>query len=296
MTYALRPFEKAHEPFLNDLFQMAKADENMRIGYPQCEDVHEYATEVHGYGNIISQCTFLITCEGSLVGAMGLLHAPDEDEGMLWGPMLKKEHQQAAVVAQCLNSLLTQMAEKVCHYQACIAAENIFLLDCFKASLWQFKKTYTQMACHLAATAIDNSIAYAVRPLSGMPLTMSQVIGLFQESFHWEDSASVIKDLLNNSSYQFLFYAQEGIVAGAVCFSLIQEDAFARIEYLAVKEDFRRMGIGRALLLSAMEQIAGNDAIKTIHLAVDEGLDAVHLYEAAGFTPQIVSHVFTLKL
>ena len=47
--------------FIDDLFKQSKQKPDLDIGYPRCDNICEYLTELALFENDFSNCTFVIT-------------------------------------------------------------------------------------------------------------------------------------------------------------------------------------------------------------------------------------------
>ncbi|AFY83633.1 GNAT family N-acetyltransferase [Oscillatoria acuminata] len=124
-------------------------------------------------------------------------------------------------------------------------------------------------------------------------------VDLYNESFidHWDHhdlTLSSFQDWQQNPNYQPEFdlvaVAPDGTFA-ALCQSSLQtalphSSKTGWIRWLGTRRGFRRMGLGRSILLAAMERLyaAGATSIK-LGVDADSATGATRLYDAMGFRP-----------
>jgi len=85
-------------------------------------------------------------------------------------------------------------------------------------------------------------------------------------------------------SHQVLVVAEGEEVLGFVVVSTEGSESAGEIQFFGVREDRRRQGYGRRLLLSAIDWLLDRAGVSWVYLNVGEELvHARHLYESAGF-------------
>jgi [ribosomal protein S18]-alanine N-acetyltransferase len=95
-------------------------------------------------------------------------------------------------------------------------------------------------------------------------------------------------------SHIFKIAKYEGTIAGYQCATL--ESAAAHIIRLAVLPEFRKRGLGRVLLSSAVETLYAAGA-KRVTINTPKSFTAIDLYRAVGFRPLLdVADVFTREI
>jgi mycothiol synthase len=148
---------------------------------------------------------------------------------------------------------------------------------------------------------------FVVRSLSG-EAELSAWVDCFNQSFidHWNHHELNLDDRRYwNSAPNYradldlVATAPDGTFA-AICFSEIEPDHIVRtgqkegcVCTLGTRRGFRRLGLGRAILLTALHQLK-TDGMEQAYLNVDaqNPNGAKQLYESVGFSPMFASLVF----
>lgn len=165
------------------------------------------------------------------------------------------------------------------------------------------ERSFLTMACSLDQGLYSSSLpsGFTLRQLSGdgRDREFKSWVKLFNESFidHWEHydlTAETVRHWLENPNYRpelnLIAVAPDGTLA-AFCVGYINREDNLRsgrnegwIKLLGTRRGFRKLGLGRAMLLAQMRQlkVAGVERVK---LGVDaESLtSATRLYESVGF-------------
>ena len=111
---------------------------------------------------------------------------------------------------------------------------------------------------------------------------ISAVSRLEQLCFSDPWSAEMLKESLENPLYRFFVYEDAGAAAGYAGMFLVLDEG--NIANIAVFPEYRRKGIGEALL-SALIQCGRDEKLSVLILEVREGnLPALALYRKKGFT------------
>lgn len=118
-------------------------------------------------------------------------------------------------------------------------------------------------------------------------------IQLFNESFfdHWDHHDLTLAEYMHDRTsvpsydpqHDLIVLSREGMFA-AFCWSFGQGDGEALLHQIGTRQGFRRMGIGRAILRTALQTLQ-RDGFRTVNLIVDSQNpnEAQSLYESEGF-------------
>ncbi len=171
------------------------------------------------------------------------------------------------------------------------------------------ERSFLTMACSLEESVFSSSLpnGFTLQRLSGdgsyhVPLcNLKAWVELFNESFidHWNHQELTVETLrhwLKNPNYRpelnLIVVAPDGTFA-AFCLGYINLEENARtghnegwIKLLGTRRSFRKLGLGRAMLLAGMRQLKAA-GVEWVKLGVDaESLtSATRLYESVGFRP-----------
>jgi ribosomal protein S18 acetylase RimI-like enzyme len=141
----------------------------------------------------------------------------------------------------------------------------------------------------------DGAIYYYLQDIAVLPEHQGRGVGhmiiqqlyrrLFPGAYY---SAERFIDMIGRG-HQVLVAAEGSEVIGFVVVSADAEWSTAEIQFVGVREDRRRRGYGRALLLSAIDWLVDSEGAAGIGLSVGEELvGAQGLYESVGFRLRFV--------
>jgi len=162
------------------------------------------------------------------------------------------------------------------------------------------ERSFLTMACSLNQTFYPDNLptGFKLQQLSGEK-DLKAWVEMFNESFidHWDHhplTVTTVESWLKNPHYKpelnWVAVAPNGTFA-AFCVGYINEEENARtgnkegwIKLLGTRRGFRRLGLGKAILLTCMKQLQAAN-IEQVKLGVDAQslTSATRLYEAVGF-------------
>ncbi|VFQ92966.1 unnamed protein product [Cuscuta campestris] len=134
------------------------------------------------------------------------------------------------------------------------------------------------------AAAVPGRIVELLRNSPKWPKIVDEIVRIEKRAFpkHESLAQSFNEELRKNNAGLLYMEAENGEVAGYVMFSW-PSSLSASITKLAVKEKYRREGIGEALLKGAIQKCRGRN-VQRVSLHVDPSrTPAVKLYEKLGF-------------
>ena len=169
------------------------------------------------------------------------------------------------------------------------------------------ERSFFTMACSLNQSVFSPSLpnGFTLQPLSHLPLdddTINAWVELFNESFidHWNHHDLTVEAarywLFNNPHHKpelnLVVVAPDGTFAG-FCVGYINQPENVRsgchegwIKFLGTRRGFRKLGLGRAMLLAQMRQLK-TAGVEQVKLGVDaqSATSAVRLYHSVDFQP-----------
>jgi mycothiol synthase len=165
-----------------------------------------------------------------------------------------------------------------------------------------YERSFLTMTCSLNQAFSPSSLptGFRLQQLSG-ERDIKAWVEMFNESFidHWDHhplTVTTVESWLKNPHYKpefnWVAVAPEGTFA-AFCVGYINQEENARnganegwIKLLGTRRGFRKLGLGRAILLNCMKQLQA-EKIEQVKLGVDAQslTSATRLYEAVGFKP-----------
>jgi GNAT superfamily N-acetyltransferase len=243
--------------------------------------LEEMAT-LNGAGELI----FVLGAVGDrLVGAMGSEVDEEAGRGWLRGPFVPAGGQAWEAVAGALLGELLACLPSVVHrldsfLNAANERGNAFYLA------HGFRREGLVHVYSVPAAAQRGGRPGAAVPLGPdlLPDLGPSFAALHDATFPttWITGQGILARL--GSDYDALVHARDGQVLGYIVTSLELGSGEGMVEFLGVRPDARRQGIGRGLLQAALGWLFGVKGAPRANLVVgDDKVDARSLYESAGF-------------
>ncbi|MDX1523775.1 MAG: GNAT family N-acetyltransferase [Anaerolineae bacterium] len=229
-------------------------------------------------------CLALAEQAGEIVGIFGCEYDETMGRGWLWGPFFLIEPE--AAWQNALNqALLNLLPASVRRIDSFLSGANR------QGQEFYVERGFDQAGMnhvYTAKTAPDIDADTRLGVLFETSYTEA-VIRLHETAFPntYERGAGMLDKIDDN--HQVFVYAIERDVLGYVYATINDDGAAGYIDFLAVREDARGRGIGRALLLTALKWCFTTKGMPEVSLTVrDENATARSLYERVGFRLQYV--------
>jgi GNAT superfamily N-acetyltransferase len=225
-------------------------------------------------------CYIMALGDGKLIGAMGSEYDRNLGRGWLHGPHAELKNWEV-LPGELFRRLLAEMPEDIRQLDAYLNIENsrgrrFFNEKGFKErenlnyDFWLMPDDRVVSGgggCMLLKKAQESSFKLLYE-------------ALFPDAYY---SAERIIQMIGQS-HQVLVEADEETVLGFAVVSVEGDESEGELQFFGVREDSRRKGYGRKLLLSAIDWLLDNAGVAQVCLNVGE--DLVHardLYESVGF-------------
>lgn len=241
------------------------------------EGLHEQLLNYWSDGEL---CYILAFGNGKLQGAIGSEYDRDLGRGWLHGPHAEDENWEV-LVGELYNQLLAKLPEDIRQLDAYLNLENA------RGRRFYREKGFTERAY----LNYDFWLVPEDRVVSsggGCTLLNKQqepsfkllFEALFPQAYY---TAERIIDMIGQS-HQVLVKADEKAVLGFAVVSVEGDLSEGELQFFGVREDRRRKGYGRELLLSAIDWLLDTAGVARVCLNVGEELvNARGLYESVGF-------------
>ncbi len=294
----LRPAQRTDLPFIGKLCARSTSIPHEGIGYPRCEDETELLAELALYGNELEDHLF-VACdqEGGHVGFGGYLVSDTDEVSYVIGPLLLDPWRTVPVVAKVLRRLV-ECPVGGGHLLNYVEDDNVVLIQALRDTGWQPGSVQLEMQYDISATmepAVEAAATLSLRRLTDRDdPAFHAVANLLGRQHGWtSDSAARLADYLDDG-YHVALSEQDGRLAGCVLWIYVEDTDFARLDYLAVGEEFRRQTHGSTLTRHVLADAHRTSGLNYVYLSLDPANEVAHrLYRRCGFTDNVRSRKFT---
>ncbi|MFB1082519.1 GNAT family N-acetyltransferase [Jeotgalibacillus sp. JSM ZJ347] len=260
-----------------------------------CGEQHEeiYDTLMNDFSDLALQVSFAVAYDQSdIVGAIGLDVDLDGGYADIWGPFVTDENPD---VAQALwNKLMLNIPEKVKSCSFFINQNNTFA----KEFALQNNAQYSGADQVLNITRMTFANESITTSASIDKVFYDSFAGLHNEVFpKTYYNADSILNRLNHNHHLLVISENESKIKGYVYIEANPEHGEGNIEYVAVSPEFRGQGIGKELIIAALEKLFSYPGIDEITICVSaENTAAINLYKSVGFTVKYVLDSYDLSV
>ncbi|MDQ0206657.1 GNAT family N-acetyltransferase [Alkalicoccobacillus murimartini] len=270
----------------NNLKELASFLEKMNnqstshIGFCGEEQNEIYDTLVHDFSDLDINDSFLVAYEHSeIVGAIGVDVDSEKKYADVLGPFVANNDLQ---IAQSLwEKMMTNMPDEIKTFSFFFNQENTFVLNFLvenkgidQGSDVVLKRTRDSQAIHTQDSIKNYSDLY-----------QKSFVNLHNQVFPttYFDAATILKRL-HSFNHLFIVPENERGIKGYVYLEANPKHQESNIEYIAVSEKYRKEGVGKTLLLKAIDQLFSYPEIEEITICVGgENEAAIALYRSVGF-------------
>lgn len=224
-------------------------------------------------------CFAIALQDGDLVGAFGSEFDETLGRGWLWGPFALTED-GAEVASALLDKLLRILPPSIRRLDGFLHVSNRRGRDFY------LSRGFEQLKLH--------HVYVAPRPEE--PLLVGEASGLLEPS--QTESFGALHDSLFPNTYEtgesisaklddahvVFVHAEGNDVLGYIYATIEDGSGEGTIEFIGVRADARRRGVGKGLLLTALKWLFEVKSVSEVGLTVsDDDTDARALYEGVGF-------------
>jgi ribosomal protein S18 acetylase RimI-like enzyme len=268
-------------PFLAEwLVRLSQAPQQHCLHTWSGQSAAELCQQLLGYWDDAELCYLLALQEGQLIGALGSEYDESLERAWLHGPHVTTEDWET-VAGELFTRLLAQLPACIGQLDAFLNVENVRGRR-FYAQHGFEKRQYLSYDFWLSpgervVTGRRDCLLLAKEHACSFKRLYA---GLFPAAYY---RAGRVIDMIGHS-HQVLVIAQGKEVIGFVVVSVEQGPSSGEIQFLGVRQDCRKRGYGRRLLLSAIDWLLDEAGVARICLNVNQELaDARDLYESVGF-------------
>ena len=261
------------------LVQVSQVPEQHCLHTWSGQSAAELEQQWQGYWADAELCTIVARRDGRLVGAMGSEYDEELGRGWLHGPHVAAEDWDA-VAAKLFELLLGELPACIRKLDAFLNVENRRGRR-FYARQGFGERSHLNHEFWLAPEDRAISEGAGCLPVSPEKGAAFQQLysALFPNAYY---TAQRVLEMTGHS-HQVLLATEGGEVLGFVVAS-VEGRQSGEIQFLGVREDSRRQGYGRCLLLSGVDWLLDVGGVSRVTLnAGEELIEARALYESVGF-------------
>jgi ribosomal protein S18 acetylase RimI-like enzyme len=253
-------------------------------GTPEFQCIHSG----EGYASIlqtmrkwddVAEIAFAIAIQdGRLVGVLGSEFDRDLGRGWLWGPFALRQNWEE-LAADLLEKLLAMLPPSIRRLD--------FFLNIANQRAYRFYLGHGFQESERSRVYIaPRPAAPLALPMPGSPLQPEQANSfcalhdtIFPQTYY---TGQDILDQLDDDHQ--VFVCSDGIDVLGYVYAILDESAEGYVEFLGVREDLRGLGLGKRLLLTALNWLFEVKHVPAVGLTVsDDQANARSLYEKVGF-------------
>jgi len=225
-------------------------------------------------------CYIMALWGGKLIGAMGSEYDRDLGRGWLHGPHVDLEN-WGTLAEELFRRLLAELPEDIRQLDAYLNVENSRGRRFYRESGFKEKENLNYDFWLIPdERAVSSGRGYMLLNKEQEPSFKLLYEALFPKAYY---SADRIIQLIGQG-HQVLVEAEGETVLGFAVVSVEGDESEGELQFFGVREDSRRRGYGRKLLLSAIDWLVENAGVARVSLNVGEELvHARGLYESVGF-------------
>lgn len=277
--------------FISKMLDYSNMDIKGEIGYPRCDDINELLSEIELYDNSLEESICIIYHMDKPVALSGYLYTPGENEGYLIGPICTQEYYCKKNLKAMIELVLNSRKNMFNKLEAVISINNILLNESYLELGWTLKETQREM-CFDINTPQNYSSKYDIKEINENDTTaINDAFVLLDKTFKWNGNRNKIDELLKEEYKLGIAVDKNNNVCGVVSWAYVDDVEFSRLEYLVVKEEYRKKGIGESMINYVINDSIVNK-MKRIYLSTSENNDAANLYRKIGFYDTIVSNIY----
>jgi ribosomal protein S18 acetylase RimI-like enzyme len=262
------------------LVQMSQVSEQHCLHTWSGQSAEELQQELLSYWDESELCYVLALRDGRLIGAMGSEYDEKLKRAWLHGPHVADED-GGAIAAQLFTNLLAELPMCIGQLDAYLNVENtrgrrFYVRQGFKEREhlnYEFWLTPDSRVTseHISCTPLGKEQETSFRKLYD---------GLFPAAYY--SAERVIRMI--GQTHQVLVVSEGEKVLGFVVVSTERNHSVGEIQFLGVRQDCRRQGYAKRLLLSGIDWLLDKAGVSRVSLNVGQELaHARDLYESVSF-------------
>lgn len=242
------------------------------------EEIYDHL--MNDFSDLELKDSFLVAYNHSrIMGAIGLDIDLKKGCADVWGPFVEGEN--IHIAQELWETIVSKTPHSIKTFSFFLNEDNHFLKEFVvqnkgidQGSDWVLRITRDRFINHSPSDVETYSDAYR-----------QSFINLHNEVFpQTYFDANTIISRLNDFNHLFFVTENEHDIQGYVYIEANPKHMEANIEYIAVSTKLRKQGIGKTLIMGAINQLFSYSEIKEITICVGEdNIAAINLYKSVGF-------------
>ncbi|HLU24049.1 MAG TPA: GNAT family N-acetyltransferase [Bacillaceae bacterium] len=269
---------------------------NHHIGYcgTDEEEILHYLKEE--MTDIPFQDCFLLAYEDdSLIGVIGFEADLDNHHGEIWGPFITHDDWQG-IAKNMWNDLIKMIPSEMDSVSLFVNKLNVNVNEFSRALSCAFNEktdSHTILLYQKEVNGVPEKVPFITEITETEYSTMIKIHDIaFPKGYY--DGEKIVQRM--NDDDRVFVYKENDTVIGYIYVESQPLFGEGSIEFFAVNEGWRGRGIGKKLLQHALHWLLSKDFIEELRLTVNsENAQAIHLYQAVGFTVENELNFYEVK-
>ncbi|EZH65616.1 hypothetical protein DH09_15045 [Bacillaceae bacterium JMAK1] len=260
------------------------------IGFCGEDSSEIYDTLVNDFSDLPFEDSFVVAYkENEIIGALGLDVDLPRGVADVWGPFIHEEEMGLAV--ELWNQLIQNVPKEVSKFSFFINKENTFVKQFAidrkgierGSDLVLYRKRESFKKKEVQAEPYKNLYSDSFSDLHNQ---------LFPNTYY---DAQTIQNRLNDDNQLIIVKENKSSIQGYVYFEASPKHSEGNIEYVGVSETFRKQGIGKRLIIHALNELFSYETIDEITICVEaDHQAAIALYRSVGF--EVKYHLYSYSV
>ncbi|MCB2300838.1 GNAT family N-acetyltransferase [Clostridium tagluense] len=163
--------------------------------------------------------------------------------------------------------------------------------ECYLEIEWDYKRTVREMRYDIDGVKKETLQWIITEFDKNDCIIMNDIFKLLDKTFNWNGNHEKINELLKEDYRVGCVLDKDNNVLGVVSWAYLKEVDFSRLEYLVVKEQYRKNRIGEAMINHVINDSIDNK-VTCIYLNTGINNNAANLYKTTGFYDTVVSNIY----
>ncbi|MBU3130745.1 GNAT family N-acetyltransferase [Clostridium tagluense] len=293
--FILRYTQQDDYDFIGEMIDYSNKNIDKELGYPRCDNLGELLAEIELYENTLENSLFIISYDDKPIALGGYLYTEGDDEGYFIGPIIKEEYYNKENIKAIINLILDVKKDVLNEFkvnlEAVLSKNNKLLNECYLELEWDYKRTVREMRYDIDGVKKETLQWRITEFYKNDYIIMNDIFKLLDKTFNWNGNHEKINELLKEDYRVGCVFDKENNVLGVVCWAYLKEVDFSRLEYLVVKEQYRKNRIGEAMINHVINDSIDNK-VTCIYLNTGINNNAANLYKKTGFYDTVVSNIY----
>lgn len=277
--------------YISTMLDYSNKNNNLELGYPQCEDLNELIAEIESYENTIDDCLYIVYHKDVPIALVGYLYTPGKKDGYLYGPIIIEEYCSKKNCKKIINLMMNSKKNVFYGLEALVSRNNELLDESFLELGWSYEGSQIGMCFdtdNVKKTLVKHNI---VEIDKNNFKDMESVFKLLDNAFNWNGDHNRMDEVLQDICKWGCVFDKNNAVIGVVAWDYMDKVDFSGLEYVVVNKEYRRNGIGESMIRYVINDSIDNN-MKHIFLSTDIDNKAANLYKRIGFYNKVIFNMY----